>query len=398
MIKFSLCTYNIQSYVGPCRLTPLVYFIFKDTNFGIIGRPFGLEYDSVVNTLDLIAFKGTKINLRGLLPSRLREKLEVNNEIAKLLKGYDICFVQEIDGPRQNEGETSFEGHSDRLSVGSGSVNQPARIAEQTGKDGRYAFADRVYLIHVGNAIYWSDKTKSGDNIQHISSQKVFFEYCKHSEWDARDVLRQTRIMLETVLKIGGREVHLLNTHLSLKVQDRREEIQQIADHVQPLIRTGENVVLAGDFNMPSPPRGALMRDAGLAKRTIQVSEAKSQGPYAMLEPLAEAGLRPCFQDIPGLKVEEIASYPAQWGKPKLQASMDQIWCSQGIQALSYAVKREIGLKSGRIGDFARSSLAQRIGRRFDRIGSIRSRLAMRYINYSDHYPVQVELLIRDKA
>jgi endonuclease/exonuclease/phosphatase family metal-dependent hydrolase len=398
MIKFSLCTYNIQSYVGPCRLTPLVHFVFKDTKFGIIGRPFGLENNYVVGFLDLVVFKGIKLNLRGFLPSRLMEKLEVSSEIVKLLEGHDICCIQEIDGPRQQEYETSFSGHSDALSIGSGFVNQPAKIAGQTGKDGRYAFADRVYLIHVGNATYWSDKTKGGDNIQHVSSQKVFFEYFKTTQLDARDVLKQQRIMLETVLNIGGHEVYMLNTHLSLKNQDRREEIQQIANHVQSLIRNGRNVVLAGDFNTSSPPRGALTRNSSRTERTNQDSETKSQRAYAILEPLAEAGLRPCYQDIPELKVEEIASYPAQWGKPQPTAAMDQIWCSQGIQTLSYGVKREMSLNSGRIAAFARSSLAKRIGRKFDRIESIRDRLVKRFINYSDHYPVQAELLIRDKT
>ena len=54
-----------------------------------------------------------------------------------------------------------------------------------------------------------------------------------------------------TIIKIKGKELHILNTHLGLKDQERIEQFQAIEKYLQSLI--GLPYILMGDFNTSQP-------------------------------------------------------------------------------------------------------------------------------------------------
>lgn len=66
---------------------------------------------------------------------------------------------------------------------------------------------------------------------------------------------REARGALAATIDVGGTPVHVLATHLGLRVRERRFQVQQILDYLESV--RGTFVVVLGDFNDWLPGRSA---------------------------------------------------------------------------------------------------------------------------------------------
>ncbi len=62
---------------------------------------------------------------------------------------------------------------------------------------------------------------------------------------------KEQRGMLHTVIRINGKKMHLLNTHLGLNHKERIKQFQKIENYLNLL--KGEPCILMGDFNTSEP-------------------------------------------------------------------------------------------------------------------------------------------------
>ena len=66
---------------------------------------------------------------------------------------------------------------------------------------------------------------------------------------------REPRGALAATIEVGGRRLHVLATHLGLRIHERRFQVRQILDYLDSLKNT--SVIVLGDFNDWLPGRSA---------------------------------------------------------------------------------------------------------------------------------------------
>ena len=143
----------------------------------------------------------------------------------------DVVFLQEVD----------------RGTTRSGPVDQPAVLAGHTKMELVYGPSMDFGGGEFGNAILTRHRV--------LSSRVVPLQDSTRADSAARAT--EPRSLLHVVIDAGGRNIHLLNTHLDHRAQStaRTEQLFALLAYVADAVPRDARIIFGGDFNMrPDAP------------------------------------------------------------------------------------------------------------------------------------------------
>lgn len=201
----------------------------------------------------------------------------VLRESGELLKDYDICCLQEVDGRY--------------LDV----LLKPMR--QKDNFLANYVHSGKLLSAHFGIATIWNSNPISKVSVVNHKLTKV---QVRKSEVNIRTKINPGKAMIYAKFRVGKIVVSVINIHLSLFKRERKAQIREVASVVKKIMKSEKHIVLMGDFNT------STLEDP-------------------ILKSFYKLGLKPVVQE---------ASFPS-WRSAE---NLDQIWVSESVKVTNSGV------------------------------------------------------------
>ena len=95
---------------------------------------------------------------------------------------------------------------------------------------------------------------------------------------DMSDHRLEQRGLLHVVIDYKGDPIHVIVLHLGLLARSRKRQIDQLRDFIEREIKTGETLIVAGDFNDWSNALAPLIEDMGLTLSVASSGKGTVEG------------------------------------------------------------------------------------------------------------------------
>lgn len=158
-----------------------------------------------------------------------------------------------LGGKRINDVEKELvKSNSDVICLQEASPESTRRLAKKLGMHAVFFEEQSIKSINTGKAILSKYPIENAQNIDYKNSfldkAKSIKEGFKNGNKSFEPL--ETRSMLNVSLKVGNKEVEIIDTHLSLgNSKANSEQIEQLTDYINQQKAKGKIVIAAGDFN-----------------------------------------------------------------------------------------------------------------------------------------------------
>lgn len=158
-----------------------------------------------------------------------------------------------LGGKRINEVEKELlKSNSDVICLQEASPESTRRLAKKLGMHAVFFEEQNLKSINTGKAILSKYPIENAKNIDYKNSFLDKAKSVKESFQNGNKSFEplENRSMLNVSLKIGNKEIEIIDTHLSLgNSKANAEQIEQLTDYINQQKAKGKIVITAGDFN-----------------------------------------------------------------------------------------------------------------------------------------------------